>query len=478
MVNALLLIALAPFAKGYSLGSDVVDGPSSIALTPDGGFVLRAAKYWSSSSQYDGAIVFMDSLGNLVRARSYGWDADHEYFYGITAVSDGYVLAGYTQSISGGYDILVLKVDLSGNVLWYRVLGTTSTDIAHYVLATSDGGFLVTGYTYARGGGDALALKLDGSGNLQWATVWGGSGLDKAYGAVETPSGYFVTGMYNYSSPEAFLAKLTPSGTLSWMKAYSNSNGSRGYGLVYDGQDLYVTGQMGEYSQADALVFKVDTTGGFVGARAYDFAGNEDLFYGATFDGNLVAVGTARRSSYDMVVLKVSPAGTLVWAKAFDYGWDEGYSVVPVVGGYAVGFGAGSYNSVLLTDTNASSPCLTSLSPAITSPALTPYTPSDLSSTSMALTVYSPPAINDTNVTPSYGDLCPAVGISECSTPSHGVHWEVVDGGIRFRATSPTEIRIYTPSGETVFSGKVKGETFVPLRRGVYLWKGGKAIVR
>lgn len=475
----LVFVALSPFAKGYSIGSDVVDAPSFLVPALDGGYAVRATRYWSSSSQYDGALILMDTAGNLRWAKSYGWDSDHEYFCSITAVSDGYVLAGYTQSISSSYDMLILKVDPAGNVLWYKVLGTLSTDMAHYVLPTSDGGFLVTGYTYAYGSGDAVAVKLDASGNVLWAKRWGTDDLDKAYAAVETPSGYVITGFYGYPTSKAFLTALRTDGSLAWAKAYTITGGSKGYGLAYSGTYFYITGQYGSYSSADALVIQTDNVGTPITAKRYDFGGGEDIFYGAAFDGSLVVTGTGRFSSYDMVLVKASSTLSTLWAKAFDYGWDEGYAVLPISGGYAVGFGAGSYNSVLVTDLTASTSCLRDVSPSeSTVPIYGDTLPSDFTSGTIYLTNFSTPPISDSLLTPYYQDLCPTVGVSECRPAEDGLTWEVVEGGIRFHSERPVVLRVYSADGTKAYEGRVEGQTFVPLKRGVYLWRGGRAVIR
>ncbi len=475
---SLTLIALVPFAKGYSAGSDVVDGPSMLVQRHGGGFVLRAARYKSSTSEYDGAVLSLDGAGELLWARRYGWDTDHEYFYGIGYLTDGYVLAGYTQSWSGGYNVWVLKIDSAGNPVWSSVLGTSSTDMGYHVLPTSDGGLLVTGYTYAVGGGDALAIKLNSAGSVEWSVRWGGSGLDKAYAAVEMPDGYLITGFYDYSSSKVFVAKVRPDGSLAWFRTYDAGIPSKGYGIAVSGTDVYVSGQVGSYSSSDALLLRVDTGGTFVGARSYDFNGGEDLLYGLiTYDGDVVASGTARYSSYDAVMLRVTPTGDVVWAKRIDYGWDEGYDVLPVLGGFAFGLGAGSYNSVAVTDTTGTAlTCVSDAPPAVGSPTFSTSIPSDFTFSPISLTVNVGTLPDTATFTPYTADLCPLTSSEggECSR----ITWEVGVGSITFRSSAPNRLEVYGADGRRVFVGEVKGTRTLHLKPGVYLWRGGRAVVR
>lgn len=474
----LVLSAFVPFAKGYSAGSDVVDGPSMLVQRHGGGFVLRAARYKISTSEYDGALLSLDGAGELLWARRYGWDTDHEYLYGIAYLPDGYALAGYTQSWSGGYNVWALKVDSAGDPVWSSVLGTSSTDMGHYVLSTSDGGLLVTGYTYAVGGGDAIAIKLDSTGGVEWAVRWGGSGLDKAYAAVEVPGGYLITGFYDYSSPKVFLIKIGYDGSLGWFQTYDAGVPSKGYGMAISGGDVYIAGQIGSYSSSDALLLRVDTGGTFVGARSYDFNGDEDLLYGLiTYNGGVVASGTARYDSYDALMLRTTATGDVVWAKRLDYGWDEGYDVLPIAGGFAFGFGSGAYNSVAVTDTGGTAlGCVADALPTVGTLTFSASTPSDFTFSSLSLTVNVRTLPDTASFVPTRLDLCP-LALSEKGGCSR-VAWEVGRGSITFRSPVATRVVVYGTDGREVFNGEVNGTLTLHLRPGVYIWRGGRAVVR
>ncbi|NPB03824.1 MAG: hypothetical protein GXO39_05365 [Thermotogae bacterium] len=471
-------VVLGVFAKGYALGSDVSRSASFAVRTPSGGYAIRAARYNSSNGEYDAALIILDSTANLMEAKTYGWSSDHEYFYGIIGRNDGYVLVGYTRSTGpGSYNVFVVRTDLSGNLLWSKVIGSVSSDIPQFAMGTSDGGILITGYTYATGGGDAFAMKLDSTGNLLWARTWGGSSLDKATGAVEVAGNYYITGFYGYSSSDLMLVSLTSTGALNWYLTYDSGSEERGYAIDSDGSSLYIAGQRGSYSSADALLMKTDLSGLPLWAKAYDFSGQEDIFYGVHLYDEVVATGTARLSSYDATLMRVDPYGNFISGVTFDYGWDEGFTVLDHPLGYVLGLGAGSYHSVILLDTTLSSPLCFSTAYFISSdPSMVQHIPGDFTFANFSVTTSTAsPTVLD--ATPYEITICSALELGE-GTCGSSLRWKVVTGGIEFYVSKPIKLKIFSAEGRKVFEGVLEGTTFLPLKPGVYLWKGGKAVVR
>jgi len=96
--------------------------------------------------------------------------ADYDHAYSIQQTSDGgYIVAGATYSYGAGNEnFLILKLDSSGNQTWARTFGRGGYDHAYSIQQTSDGGYIVAGDTgsYGEGDCDLLILKLDPSGNI------------------------------------------------------------------------------------------------------------------------------------------------------------------------------------------------------------------------------------------------------------------------------------------------------------------------
>ena len=82
-------------------------------------------------------------------------------------VQDGIVVVGLSRSREcdvnknhGEGDLLIAKVDLSGNLLWTQTYGGSQNDEGHAIFQTADEGFLVVGAN-ASTNGDITINKED-----------------------------------------------------------------------------------------------------------------------------------------------------------------------------------------------------------------------------------------------------------------------------------------------------------------------------
>ncbi|MDD2378111.1 MAG: prepilin-type N-terminal cleavage/methylation domain-containing protein, partial [Bacilli bacterium] len=77
-----------------------------------------------------------------------------EYFNGIISVTDGYIVAGYTDSADGDLKGInngtnagtIVKYDLNGKILWKKAFGGSDSEYLSSISATNDG-FVVVGAT-------------------------------------------------------------------------------------------------------------------------------------------------------------------------------------------------------------------------------------------------------------------------------------------------------------------------------------------
>ena len=88
----------------------------------------------------------------------------------IVATDDGYVLAGTMTSTpnvgNGGTDILLVKVDPFGNLLWKKLIGGSGDETVASIRETPDKGLLLCGTNTINGLSTMMLVKTDGNGNL------------------------------------------------------------------------------------------------------------------------------------------------------------------------------------------------------------------------------------------------------------------------------------------------------------------------
>ena len=218
------------------------------------------------------------SVGELQWSKTFGGSKND---FGNSVAVDTYgnvYVAGTTNSYgAGAADIILLKYDSSGNLLYYRTWGGTQNDYGTGVAVDSGGYVYVTGYTYRLGptpGTSAVVLlKYDPSGNKLFQQTWGGTFNDFATGiAVDLDGHVYVVGYTKTNAitpgvPSAFLLKYDSSGNLLFQRFWGGNRGDFAYAVAVDTQEnVYVTG----YSYS----FGPNTQGPNFFILKYDYYGN------------------------------------------------------------------------------------------------------------------------------------------------------------------------------------------------------------
>lgn len=89
----------------------------------------------------------------------------------IAATTDGFVLGAAMSSTptvgNGGKDILLVKLDASGNLLWKKLLGGTGDEVITSIRETSDNGLLLFGTNTINGLSSLMLIKTDEHGELK-----------------------------------------------------------------------------------------------------------------------------------------------------------------------------------------------------------------------------------------------------------------------------------------------------------------------
>jgi uncharacterized delta-60 repeat protein len=147
-----------------TIGPTQSDG-EALHATADGGVVVTGTRssddLWAFKVDASGVIEWNKGYSGV------GWGYD--YGHSIAPSFDGgYIIAGESNSFSSTDDILAVKLDSGGNLVWDKVYTSLGyNDYAKAVLPLPDGGYLIAGvaYFYGVGGADFWVIKTDSSGN-------------------------------------------------------------------------------------------------------------------------------------------------------------------------------------------------------------------------------------------------------------------------------------------------------------------------
>lgn len=313
---------------------------------------------------------WLKSYGNLVNEEILDAATDASgniisvgYFSGPTTIGSTN-MTGY-----GSSDILVIKTDNAGNVLWSVKAGGSGPDRAYSVSVDNNGNSYITGYFYnaatfgtisvSGADRDVYAAKIDPNGNFLWVQTFGGQYGDTGYGIqVDNVGSVIVTGQYrgngvfgpdNFTSTidpntgaeayDFFLTKLDGGGNFLWTREANAKYDDRGLALAVDEQNnIYVVGQFSDtitfqnthnnQSMNAGFLIKYDDAGNeiwFDKYRAaqvilYDVKWSDDNIYlTGDFKGNMQVshqggiVAFTAGGEYNILISKLDESGNLTW---------------------------------------------------------------------------------------------------------------------------------------------------------------------
>lgn len=258
------------WAKTY--GGSGADGARAVCLCPDGGFLITGYTFSQGAGDADVLVIRTDNQGNMLWSRTFG-GVGTEYGNGGICLADGYLVVGYTTSFgSGSKDVYLVKLNRDGREAWSQTYGGPSWDVGVALCATHDDHYVVCGYTHSFGEGeeDVYLIKTDRSGKEIWSKTYGGKRLDMGNSVCLTDKDGFLVGATSGSFSENtdfLLIRTDARGNELWTKSYGAA-GSRGHGFDWcntmisnDGGGALLAGYTDCQDVMDIQVIKTDTEG-------------------------------------------------------------------------------------------------------------------------------------------------------------------------------------------------------------------------
>ena len=210
---------------------------------------------------------------------------------------------------------------------WYAKLDTTTTDVGNGVAIDSSGNVYVVGIAWNGSNYDILIIKYNNTGSLLWQRkLSGASSTDVGEGiAVDNLGNVYIVGYTNNALTDNILiAKYNTSGTLLWQTILVGSSGDYGYGVAIDSSgNVYITGTTGNGTDYRIITAKYDTNGNLTWQR--QLTGTEGYDYGAgsavdSF-GNVYIFALYRNNgSFAPLIVKYNNSGSLLWQRKLSTG--------------------------------------------------------------------------------------------------------------------------------------------------------------
>ena len=303
------------YATGFTTGSNLNLDITTVKFSPSG-IVQWAMTYNGSGNSDDRAFgIIMDDNGFI------------------------YVAGSATTGVNNGEDVILLKYNAAGTILWTRTFnnGGSSSDRALGIVVDNSVGYIfLTGYTRSGNNYDYLTLKYRDDGVFKWSKTYdrGSSSDDRAIGiVVDSYGNVIVTGSSegNTSSFDYYTIRYDTDGLILWSKRYNGTNNGedRAHGIVVDSYNNYtITGYSLRNTSPDSrdiATIQYDKNGGVKWTKIYNGPDNlSDNAFGITVDGpgNIYIAGSSGRiqNEEDFTTIKYSNTGVEKWAAFYNSG--------------------------------------------------------------------------------------------------------------------------------------------------------------
>ncbi|MCH8903839.1 MAG: T9SS type A sorting domain-containing protein [Bacteroidetes bacterium] len=259
------------WTKTYG-GSDFEFG-TSVQQSFDNGYIIAGWTQSFGAGSADVYLIKVDINGDTLWTKTYGGSSG-EFGYSVQQTADsGFIIAGMTESFGAGdRDVLLIKTDVAGNILWSKTYGGTDRDVGNSVQQTSDGGYIVVGSSRSFGAGqfDVYLIKTDPNGDTLWTKTFGGSYDDEGYFVQQTSDGgYIITG-YHFTADSceqgsfAYLIKTTANGDTLWTKSFAGEIGAKGYSVKQIANGGYIVAgdnTIGSFGESSVYLIRTDSNG-------------------------------------------------------------------------------------------------------------------------------------------------------------------------------------------------------------------------
>lgn len=367
VVLAYRLFGLVTFEKTFGLSGE--DRGQSIQQTSDGGYIIAGSTSSFGAGSLDVYLLKTDSDGAGEWGNSFGgtsYDVGNSVFQ---TTDGGYIITGSTRSFGAGWDdVYLIKANNLGEFQWQKTFGGEFNDVGFSIQQTTDGCYIITGTTYCYHSewgtfsDDILLIKIDLLGNLIWYKTFD-IASDKGFSVMQSSDGgYIITGSTYYQSSDrsyVLLIKTDENGNQSWYKTFSVEESNVGYsvqltsdgGYIITGSTYYYDAAWGE-DYYDVLLLKTDDSGNQSWYKTFGNGWYSDEGYSVqqTTEGGYIIVGYS--SSYgagetDVWLIKTDSNGNLIWEQTIGgANYDYGKSVRQTSdGGYVITGDTNSYSS-------------------------------------------------------------------------------------------------------------------------------------
>jgi len=229
-------------------GGTISNYASDLTMDSEGNIYVTGRTNDYGAGGIDMVLLKLDSSGVLQWNKTWGTSED-EWGEGITIDSsngDIYVVGSNKSATSD--DIFVVGYNSLGEEKWNQTWDGGFADRAAKISLDSRGGIYITGNAQKSGENDDLLLwKINTSGNVEWNRTWGGNLRDEGYDLItDSSDNVYIVGYsqsFGVEHSDVALLKYNYSGFLQWNITWGGSGSDVGFGITLGSfEQVYIAG--------------------------------------------------------------------------------------------------------------------------------------------------------------------------------------------------------------------------------------------
>jgi len=342
-------------SRGYTLGQLIFEPTNNI---------YKGGSSWNNYTGY--YISKTDSLNNLIWSQKFAWSVydtvvgipDSIYrlnnvlsniysFYnnsiGFTIVQDSLIYTRLNNVMSfnryGISSTILNRIDLSGNLMWSRIVNCEKNNQLNYSASTSErslfAGNTSIGYPQNSQNGNQLLVCTDSSGVYLWSKYFTGT----AGKLINNVCNYFDQGFLVLSndSINCYLTKMDINGNLEWSNSFVDGLSLLGIDLmVASDSSIFVLANLNSTAYKSTIL-KIDASGQLIWARNYGTTNIQipTQFVDVSEDTLKTLIHDGNGSSGNIVMLKTDLNGNIASSIAF-YQYSNSYGNIPTANTYSL----------------------------------------------------------------------------------------------------------------------------------------------
>lgn len=306
--------------------------PEKVLQTNDGGYLICGSRH-TDITNTDAFLLKVDASGAVEWAKSY---LDCESVDGIVQMSDGgyYFVTRYLLGLTGAYDLMFVRTDSVGNMLWSKARGSGNQSGSHVytpnaMVDLGNGDYMVGGTTNAFNGiFHAMLMKVDANGSSTFWKAYEIGTKSEIKDLALLPNGNVAFTGYTKGGgalqEDLLIGEISSLGIYQWSRRIGDSLEDVGHSIKVGGDgSLYVAGETelsaGSFSN---LYCKFDSAGNEIWSRRFGTStvGAHDLEIKS--NGEIYVIGTVGDTSTKNAValLKINSNGGMMSADTFSVG--------------------------------------------------------------------------------------------------------------------------------------------------------------